>query len=72
MNIYPDFVVHKVEIKGNNNYTRAYILGKLKLQEGDKINYKDLATKISYLSATDNFKIIKFHVKNTPDGKNIQ
>jgi NTE family protein len=67
----PEFVVHSIEIKGNNNYTRAYTLGKLKLQEGDKINYKELATKISYLSATDNFKMINFHVKNTAEGKKV-
>ena len=49
--------------------TRAYVLGKLKLQEGDRINYKELATKVSYLSETDNFIIINFTVKNTVSGK---
>ena len=61
--------IHKIEIYGNNNYTRAYVLGKLKLQEGDRINYKELATKVSYLSETDNFIIINFTVKNTVSGK---
>ena len=64
-----EFVVHKIEITGNENHTRAYVLGKLKLQEGDIINYKELATKVSYLSATDNFKLISFNVKNTSEGK---
>jgi len=64
-----EFVVGKIEISGNKNYTRAYILGKLKLQERDKINYKELATRVSYLSATDNFKMIKFNVKNSSKGK---
>lgn len=63
------FVVSSIKITGNKNYTRAYVLGKLKLQEGDKTNYKELANKISFLSATDNFKIINFNVKNTSDGK---
>ena len=62
------FVVDNIDISGNKNFTRAYILGKLKLQEGDKINYKELATKISYLSETDNFKMINFTTKNTSNG----
>jgi NTE family protein len=66
-----EFVVHKIEISGNENYTRAYVLGKLKLQVGDKINYKKLATKISYLSATDNFKMINFNVKSTLNRKTV-
>lgn len=64
-----EFVVSKIELNGNENYTRAYVLGKLKLQVGDKTNYKELATKISYLSETDNFKMINFTVKNTSEGK---
>lgn len=63
-----EIVVHKIEISGNENYTRAYVLGKLKLHEGDKINYKKLANKISYLSATDNFKMINFKIKKTTEG----
>jgi len=71
--VYKDseFSVDKIDITGNKNYTRAYVLGKLKLQEGDKITYKKLATKVSYLSATDNFKMIHFNVKNTSDGKTV-
>ena len=61
--------VHKIEITGNVNYTRAYILGKLKLQEGDKINYHKLANKVSYLSTTDNFKMVNFRIKSTTEGK---
>jgi len=64
-----EFVVDKIEISGNENYTRAYILGKLNLQERDKINYKELATRVSYLSAKHNFKMIKFNVKNSSKGK---
>ncbi|WP_347173288.1 patatin-like phospholipase family protein [Polaribacter uvawellassae] len=66
------FIVSKIEINGNKNHTRAYVLGKLKLQDGDEINYKDLATKVSYLSATNNFKMIDFNVKNSSDGKIVQ
>jgi len=67
----PEFVVNEIEINGNKDYTRAYVLGKLKLQVGDIINYEKLATKISYLSGTDNFKIINFNVKITPKGKTV-
>jgi len=64
-----EFIVSKIELNGNENYTRAYVLGKLKLQVGDKTNYKELATKISFLSTTDSFKMINFTVKNTPEGE---
>lgn len=66
------FIVDKIEINGNVNHTRAYILGKLKLQEGDKINHKELAAKVSNLSATDNFKMINFSVKKTSDRQIVQ
>ena len=69
LNIDAEFVVDEIEINGNKNYTRAYVLGKLKLQEGDLINYNELATKISYLSATDNFKLINFEVKGIDNKK---
>ena len=35
------------------------------------MNYKKLALKISYLSATDNFKMINFNIKNTKEGKTL-
>jgi len=65
------FIINKIQIDGNKNHTRAYVLGKLNLQEGDKTNYNELATKIGYLSATDNFKIISFNVRNTSEGKTV-
>ena len=67
----PDFVVGKIQISGNTNYTRAYVLGKLKLQERDITSYKNLATKVSYLSATDNFKVIHFNVKTSSEGRDV-
>lgn len=54
------FKVDEIQIQGNVDHTRAYVLGKLKLQVGDSLNYKELATKVSYLSSTDNFKMIDF------------
>jgi NTE family protein len=65
------FTISEIEITGNNNHTRAYVLGKLKLEDGDLVNYKDLVNKISYLSSTDNFTIIDFEFQNSDTGKKL-
>lgn len=66
------FLLDKIEISGNVNHTRAYILGKLKLQEGDFINYADINKRISYLSATDNFQQINYQLDHTEKGKKLK
>lgn len=45
------------------NYSRAYVLGKLKLKVEDSISYADLNYKIGGLSSTKDFNLIeyKFH-----------
>lgn len=65
------FLVNKININGNENYTRAYILGKLKIHEGDSITNKDLNLKLSYLLATGNFKKIDYQFSKSKQGKNI-
>jgi len=47
--------IEQVRIHGNNRYTRAYILGKLKLIEGTKVSYDDFSEGVNNLVATNNF-----------------
>ena len=61
--------IDKIVISGYKNYTKAYVLGKLNLREGDSITYKILSNKVKYLAATQNFDKINFYVK-TNDKKN--
>ena len=66
----PKFLINEIEVKGNKNYTRAYILGTLKLEVGDSISYKEMSAKIDYLTSTGNFKRIDFAFeKNKTDRK---
>jgi NTE family protein len=56
-----NFVISTIEINGNNNHTRAYVLGKLKIKEGDSISRLNFSKSINYLSSTDNFQIIDYN-----------
>tara|TARA_B110000046_G_scaffold47527_1_gene52572 strand:- start:189 stop:2426 length:2238 start_codon:yes stop_codon:yes gene_type:complete len=49
-----------VEIQGNKQYTRSYILGKLKLRIPSKTTYKKLSEGVNNLFATENFQKINY------------
>lgn len=59
-----------VAIQGNENYTRSYILGKLKLVPPLKTTYDRLNEGINNLSATGNFDRVVHRIKNA-DGQNM-
>lgn len=52
--------IKEVKIEGNENYTRSYVLGKLKLRTPAKITYKEFNEGINNLSATRNFQDINY------------
>ncbi len=64
-------LVDRIIIKGNKNYTRAYVLGALKLKEGDSVSYKRLSEKINNLSATDNFERIDYQFTPSFNGEKL-
>lgn len=66
------FLVDRIIIRGNKNYTDNYILGKLKLEEGDSTSYRDVSEKISSLSATNNFERIDYHFEKSFSGKKLE
>ena len=51
------------------NYSRSFILGKLKLQKGDVVTYTELDEKIGGLSSADDFDLIQY--KLTPSKKGL-
>ena len=66
-----DFInINDVLIEGNENYTRAYIMGKLKLRTPAKITYKNFSDGINNLSATGNFQDINYRVEQNQEGLN--
>ncbi|WP_439128706.1 patatin-like phospholipase family protein, partial [Polaribacter sp.] len=61
-------LVSDVAIQGSKNYTRAYVLGKLNIKEGDSLSRQDLTEKIYLLSATRNYNKIEYNlIKKTDD-----
>ncbi|WP_435260890.1 patatin-like phospholipase family protein [Tenacibaculum sp. nBUS_03] len=65
-------LVDRIVIKGNNNYTNNYILGKLQLKQGDSVSYNDISKKISSLTATKNFERIDYHFEKSFHGKKLE
>ncbi len=66
------FLIDRIILKGNRNYTQDYVLGKLRLKEGDSISYKDISKKINALSATKNFQRVDYSLKNSFAGKKLE
>ncbi|WP_323787208.1 patatin-like phospholipase family protein [Psychroserpens sp.] len=60
--------INLITIKGNNRYTRAYILGKLKFRDDTKVSYEDFDRGVNNLIATNNFDTFKFQFKKS-EGK---
>lgn len=55
-------VVNRMIIKGNDQYTRGYIKGKLRFNLAEKIAFDDLKQGINNLSATGNFRAIRYEL----------
>ncbi|QOD60124.1 patatin-like phospholipase family protein [Polaribacter haliotis] len=60
--------ISDIGIYGEENYTRAYILGKLNIKEGDSLTRNDITKKIYLLSATRNFNRIEYNLIKKIDG----
>ncbi|CAL2103856.1 Patatin [Tenacibaculum sp. 190130A14a] len=66
-----NFLIDRIVINGNKNYTNNYVLGKLQLKEGDTSSYKMISKKIGTLTATNNFKRIDYHLEPSFKGKKL-
>ncbi|MEE9407026.1 MAG: patatin-like phospholipase family protein [Polaribacter sp.] len=61
--------ISKIEIKGLEKYSRAFILGKLNIKVGDSISRREITEKIYLLSATKNHETIHYNIiKNKGKG----
>lgn len=61
------FYIKDVGIEGNKNYTRAYVMGKLKLRTPAEISYREFNEGVNNLSATGNFDGIDYKFVEDPD-----
>ena len=55
--------INNVYLDGENNYTRSYVLGKLKLRHNEKISYDDFTKGVNNLVATNNFESFLYNLK---------
>lgn len=59
--------ISKIKIQRSENYTLAYILGKLNIREGDSISRQEITRKINLLSATRNYDRIDYTLTKQND-----
>lgn len=57
--------IESIEIQGHQNFTRSYIIGKLRFRPGNKITQSKFERGINNLNATQNFSSIFYSFKNT-------
>ncbi|NNT71233.1 patatin [Flavobacterium sp. IMCC34852] len=55
--------IKSISLNKLDNYTRAYVLGKLRFKNGKKISYEDLKTGINNINATQNFSRISYTIE---------
>lgn len=59
--------VSKISLGKLDDFTRAYVLGKLRFRPGKKISYDDLKLGIDNLSASQNFSTISYSLEKTAE-----
>lgn len=70
---YPKVVVDSLRIKTIkinplDNYTRSYVIGKLRFKQDSKISYNDLRIGIDNITATQNFSAIGYTLEQNENG----
>ena len=63
--------VKNIKIYGNEKYTRAYILGKLKIKTNRTISYDDFSKGINNIVATHNFDSFLYDFEPNQDGYDL-
>ncbi len=64
--------IKSININRLDNYTRAYVLGKLRFKSGTNINYEDLKKGINNINATQNFSRISYKLEPYSNGDELQ
>ena len=64
--VSPDsLTISGFSVKGIDRYTRAYVLGKLKLKPNEKISYNRFVSGVNNLVATNNFNSFRYNLKKS-------
>ena len=68
----PDSInINTIVIKGNENYTRSYVLGKLKLKSNETISYEQFGKGVNNLVATNNFDSFLYQFRPSDEGYDL-
>ncbi|WP_420603760.1 patatin-like phospholipase family protein [Flagellimonas sp.] len=60
--VIDSLTINRLIIEGNDRYTRGYIKGKLRFSLAEEISFDELKQGINNLSATGNFKTIRYEL----------
>ena len=64
-------IINRLILEGNDRYTRGYIKGKLRFNLGEKVPFGKLKQGINNLSATGNFKAIRYELVSNGLGTDL-
>lgn len=63
--------INSIEINNLENYTRAYVIGKLKFKRKTNISFEEFEKGINNLNATQNFSSVFYSFKSVEGGKKL-
>lgn len=63
--------ISKISVSKMNNFTRAYVVGKLGFNQNSTISYEDLKVGFSKLSATQNFNAIHYKIEENSSNQTV-
>ncbi len=63
------FRVDYLEVHNTDQFTPAYVRGKLKIQRGDSVTLGEIRERMDFLTATDNYERVDYSIKKE-NGKN--
>ncbi|MGC4040812.1 MAG: patatin-like phospholipase family protein [Flavobacterium sp.] len=69
---HDSLMIKNISMNTIDNYTRAYVLGKLRFKTGKKISYDDLKTGINNINATQNFSNISYTIEGNDEGDELK
>ena len=63
--------INRLQLSGNKNYSKRYVQGKLRLESGYPISFEKLQQGMNNLSATGNFKAIRYRLVSNGEGDDL-
>ncbi len=67
-----EIYIKRIDIEGNQDYTRQYIKAKMQIEEGKTITRSKFLDGVNNLSATGNFSNIQYQIIDDDDGSIIK